>query len=52
MAIDPVCNMDVEIENNELQSTYAGKKFFFCSEECKNEFDDRPEEYASSTAAA
>ena len=52
MAIDPVCNMEVDIEKTEFQSSYAGKKFFFCSEDCKEEFDERPEEFANASAAA
>ena len=52
MAIDPVCNMEVDTEKGEFESTYAGKKFYFCSLDCKDEFDDRPEEYAAATAAA
>jgi YHS domain-containing protein len=52
MAIDPVCNMDVDTDTSEFQSMYAGKRYFFCSEECKSDFDERPEEYIAASAAA
>jgi YHS domain-containing protein len=49
---DPVCKMDLDSDTAEFQSTFAGKKFYFCSEDCQEEFDDRPADYASATAAA
>jgi Cu+-exporting ATPase len=50
--MDPVCKMEIDSDSAEFQSTYAGKKFYFCSEDCKEEFDERPSDYASATAAA
>jgi YHS domain-containing protein len=50
MAIDPVCGMKVE-ESTELQSQFAGKKSYFCSEDCRKEFEERPEDYVTAVAA-
>jgi len=45
MAIDPVCGMRVDEKNAEFQAMFAGKKYFFCSEDCRNEFEENPDEY-------
>jgi len=46
MATDPVCNMEVDETKTEFQSQYGGKTFYFCSEECKKTFEQKPEQYA------
>lgn len=38
MAIDPICKMEVE-ETAKYVSEYKGKKYYFCTKECKEEFD-------------
>jgi YHS domain-containing protein len=43
--------MEIDENSSEFQSMYGGKKFYFCSAECKEEFEDRPEEYATAAAA-
>ena len=45
MTTDPVCGMRVDEGESEFRTLFAGKKYFFCSEECRKEFEDRPEEY-------
>jgi Cu+-exporting ATPase len=50
MAIDPVCGMKVDDKTTEFQSMFAGKKYFFCSEDCRSEFEDRPDEYVEVAA--
>ena len=50
MTTDPVCGRNVDERNSEFQSTFAGKKYFFCSDECMAEFEDRPEEYIETAA--
>ncbi len=50
MTTDPVCGMKVDQANPEFQSQFAGKQYFFCSEECRQEFEDRPEEYVQTAA--
>jgi YHS domain-containing protein len=42
---DPVCGMMVEDSGTET-SEYNGKKYYFCSKDCKREFDENPGEYA------
>jgi YHS domain-containing protein len=51
MAIDPVCGMKVDENRAEFQTQFAGKKYFFCSEDCQSEFENRPDEFATVTAA-
>jgi YHS domain-containing protein len=45
MTTDPVCGMRVDERESEFRTQFAGKKYFFCSEECRKEFEERPEEY-------
>jgi YHS domain-containing protein len=51
MSIDPVCGMTIEEQNPEFQSMFAGKKYSFCSDECRKEFEDHPNEFIESAAA-
>ncbi len=51
MAIDPVCGMEVDEQDAEFQASHAGKKFYFCSEECQNKFEKNPGEYSAASAA-
>ena len=46
MTKDPVCGMDVK-EKNPPTSTYEGKRYAFCGQECKDAFDKKPEKYAT-----
>jgi YHS domain-containing protein len=45
MVKDPVCGMFIEEEEAEAESQYQGQTYFFCSEECKEEFDAEPDRY-------
>ena len=45
MVIDPVCGMELEEVSATEKSTYNSRTYFFCSEECKEEFEAEPEEY-------
>lgn len=47
MAIDPVCSMQVDETDAEFMTEYEGKKYYFCSEACKEEFESDPEEYVA-----
>ena len=51
MATDPVCGMTVDDNKAEFQTQFAGKKYFFCSEQCRKEFESNPDEYAKPAAA-
>jgi P-type Cu+ transporter len=50
MTKDPVCGMQVDEGKSEFQSQYGGKQYAFCSEECKNKFEQHPEQYARGAA--
>jgi Cu+-exporting ATPase len=45
MAVDPVCQMEIDETSAEFTSKQKGEKYYFCSAECKEAFDDSPEEY-------
>lgn len=38
--------MEVDAGETQHTSQHKGKKYFFCSEECKQKFDKDPEKYA------
>lgn len=44
MAQDPVCGKSVD-EAAALRSEFEGEFYYFCSIDCKDEFDDDPERY-------
>jgi len=46
MAKDPICNMEVDEETTEFKSQYGSRTYYFCSKECKEQFELRPEQYA------
>jgi YHS domain-containing protein len=50
MAIDPVCGMEVNESNALAETVYEGRTYYFCSPDCKDEFEEDPEEYISSAA--
>ena len=40
---DPICGMDVnpkKVETKLLVTSKKGKKYYFCSQECKNKFSN------------
>ena len=43
--IDPVCGMKVEPSKATVEIGYEGRKFFFCSENCRNKFKNNPDKY-------
>jgi YHS domain-containing protein len=50
MTIDPVCGMKVDEKNAPAETEFAGKKFSFCSEQCRARFEQNPEQYAQRIA--
>ena len=50
MAIDPVCGMEVNEKSAPAKSEYDGKTYYFCSPNCREEFEDDPEQYIESAA--
>ncbi len=47
MMKDPVCGMQVD-EKKSPTSMSEGKKYAFCSPECKTKFDANPKQFTSS----
>jgi YHS domain-containing protein len=50
MTTCPVCGMSVDEKTAAATSSYNGKTYYFCSEECKKTFDKQPETYARQAA--
>ena len=48
----PVCGMEVDKNSTEVQSTYGGKTYSFCSESCRDKWDANPEKYAHAEQSA
>lgn len=44
---DPVCGMEFDSSQAEAQTTYHGRPYYFCSEECRRTFDENPQEFVS-----
>jgi len=45
MAIDPVCQMDVDERSPAGQSAYEGTTYYFCSSGCREAFEKDPRRY-------
>ena len=43
---DPVCGMMVDDKSAAATSDYKGKRFYFCSKDCKTKFDANPADYS------
>jgi YHS domain-containing protein len=43
---DPVCGMMVDPETAPAHATYQSQEVFFCSPECRREFEVEPASYA------
>jgi YHS domain-containing protein len=50
MTTDPVCGMRVDDNDSQRQAQYGGQTYSFCPQQCKNEFEQNPEQYAKSAA--
>ena len=46
MKRDPVCNMEVDERSAAGRSQYQGQTYYFCSDGCKEKFDNNPQQYA------
>jgi YHS domain-containing protein len=46
MVKDPVCGMDVNEHDSRFSTNWEGQKYYFCSDQCKQEFDREPRHYA------
>ncbi len=47
MAIDPVCNMEVDEKKATWKTEYKGKTYYFCAPGCKTAFDKDPQKYVT-----
>lgn len=45
MARDIVCNNEVDMQKERYSSWYEGREFWFDTRQCKNLFDEHPEQY-------
>lgn len=45
MAIDPVCGMEVDEKTTKQKAVHQDQNYFFCSADCKEDFESEPEEY-------
>lgn len=43
--IDPVCLMKVNLENAKFSETFKDKTYYFCSENCRQQFKEGPDKY-------
>lgn len=50
MNTDPVCGMKVDEGNTQHQTLYGSRTYSFCSQQCKNEFEENPEAYTRTAA--
>ncbi|MFA6622227.1 MAG: YHS domain-containing protein [Candidatus Caldatribacteriota bacterium] len=50
MAVDPVCQMEIDEKTCKYTSEYKGKTYYFCAPGCKMDFDDNPEKYLKESA--
>jgi YHS domain-containing protein len=45
VAIDPICKMVVAEKDARYTSVYDGRKFYFCSAACKQQFEQNQQKY-------
>lgn len=44
---DPVCGMDVNPNQAVAKSEHSGQTYHFCSQGCKQKFDENPNQYVN-----
>jgi len=49
-AIDPVCSMQVRMSDAPAETEYEQHHYYFCSDRCRERFEERPERYRGKTA--
>lgn len=47
MAKDLVCDREVDEKETRFLSEYGNDRYYFCSKECKQKFDDHPDRVIS-----
>ncbi len=43
---DPVCGMEIDAQEAVATSQHQGQTDYFCSDGCKEKFDQNPQQYA------
>ena len=46
-AIDPVCGMSVDMDDNALTATHRGQTYYFCASGCRESFLANPQAFVS-----
>lgn len=49
---DPVCGMFVDTFNARARTVFSGRSYYFCSEECRGQFEANPTRYIDGTVRA
>ncbi|MFP4647016.1 MAG: YHS domain-containing protein [Candidatus Acetothermia bacterium] len=44
-AKDPVCGMEVDVDDPAATYEYKGETYYFCAPGCKKQFEENPEEF-------
>ena len=47
---DPVCNMEIDEQSAAGRSQYEGQSYYFCTQSCKDEFEQNPQQYVNQGA--
>lgn len=42
---DPVCGMEINMEDAAGSSQHQGETYYFCSTNCKEKFEQNPQQY-------
>ena len=50
MQTDPVCGMQVDEKSAKATSQHNGQNVYFCSDQCKQKFDQNPQQYTRKSA--
>ena len=50
MAIDPICNMEVDENSAKHKTEHKGKTYYFCAPGCKKTFENNPKKYTSNNS--
>ena len=45
-SIDPVCGKTVDESHSAGKVNYAGEDYYFCSHQCRSDFEEEPSRYA------
>ena len=45
MAKDPICGMEVDQNTPAARTEHQGESYYFCSNNCKQQFESEPELY-------